>query len=385
MPVSTNKPVDDRYREIRRVTLVGSAVDLFLGVAKLLVGWLAHSQALLADGVHSLSDLATDVLVLVAAKHAHREADADHPYGHGRIETAATVGLGVALIVVGIGIVWDAVYRLFHPELLLHPEVWALLVAAFSVLAKEGIYRYTMRSARRLRSNLLRANAWHSRSDALSSVAVMVGVSGSLAGLSYVDAIAAIVVAGMVAHIGWRLGWSSVRELVDTGLDSEQLAEVTRTIMSVDGVETLHLLRTRRMGGKTLVDVHIILTEPHVSVSEGHQISETVRARLIKTGDDIVDVTVHIDPEDDEVAAPNRNLPLRKELLERLNQRWKDVNGAKQIQEVTLHYLNGKVHVELHLPLELGTDPGEAKNRSEAFQQALSSDSDIADVRVMYS
>ena len=251
MPVSTNIPVGDRYREIRRVTLVGSAVDLFLGVAKLVVGWLAHSQALLADGVHSLSDLATDVLVLVAAKHADREADADHPYGHGRIETAATVGLGVALIVVGIGIVWDAVYRLFHPELLLRPEVWALVVAAFSVLAKEAIYRYTMRSARRLRSNLLHANAWHSRSDALSSVAVMVGVSGSLAGLSYVDAIAAIVVAGMVAHIGWRLGWSSVRELVDTGLDPEQLAEVTRTIMSVDGVETLHLLRTRRMGGKT--------------------------------------------------------------------------------------------------------------------------------------
>ena len=110
-----------------------------------------------------------------------------------------------------------------------------------------------------------------------------------------------------------------------------------------------------------------------------------MRARLIKTGDDIVDVTVHIDPEDDEVAAPNRNLPLRKELLERLNERWKDVNGAKQIQDVTLHYLNGKVHVELHLPLELGTDPEEAKNRSEAFEQVLSSDSDIADVRVMYS
>lgn len=360
-------------------------MDLTLGVVKLFVGWLAHSQALIADGVHSLSDLATDMLVLIAAKHAHREADADHPYGHGRIETAATVGLGIALIAVGIGIVWDAVYRLFHPELLLRPEVWALVVAALSVLAKEAIYRYTMRSARRLRSNLLQANAWHSRSDALSSVAVMVGVSGSLAGLSYVDAIAAIVVAGMVAHIGWRLGWSSVRELVDTGLDPEQLSEVKNTIMSVDGVETLHMLRTRRMGGKTLVDVHIILSEPHVSVSEGHQISETVRARLIRSDDDIIDVTVHIDPEDDEVAAPNRNLPLRKELVERLNRRWAGVSGAEEIQDITLHYLDGKVHVELHLPLELGVDPEEARSRSRAFEQALNGDDDVADVRVMYS
>jgi cation diffusion facilitator family transporter len=383
--VSTNQPVDDRYREIRRVTLVGSVVDLTLGIVKLVVGWLAHSQALIADGVHSLSDLVTDLLVLIAAKHAHREADADHPYGHGRIETAATVGLGVALIAVAIGIVWDAVYRLFHPELLLRPEVWALLAAALSVLAKEAVYQYTMRSARRLRSNLLRANAWHSRSDALSSVAVMVGVSGSLAGLSYVDAIAAIVVAVMVAHIGWRLGWSSVRELVDTGLDPQQLAQVQNTIMSVDGVETLHMLRTRRMGGKTLVDVHIILSEPHVSVSEGHQISETVRARLIKSDDDIIDVTVHIDPEDDEVAAPNRDLPLRKELLERLNRHWAGVNGAEEIQDITLHYLNGKVHIELHLPLELGTDPEEARRRSLAFEQALNGDDDVADVRVMYS
>lgn len=385
--VSTSEltDTDTRYREIRRVTLVGSAVDLILGVVKLIVGWLAHSQALMADGFHSLSDLATDLLVLVAAKHAHRAADADHPYGHGRIETAATVGLGVALIAVGIGIVWDAVYRLFHPELLLRPEVWALVVAGLSVLAKEAIYRYTMRYARRLRSNLLQANAWHSRSDALSSVAVMVGVSGSLAGLNYVDAIAAIVVAVMIAHIGWRLGWSSVRELVDTGLDPEQLADVKRTIMSVDGVETLHMLRTRRMGGKTLVDVHIILSEPHVSVSEGHQISETVRSRLIKSDDDIIDVTVHIDPEDDEIAAPNRDLPLRKELLERLNRRWEGVNGSKHIKDVTLHYLNGKVQIELHLPLELGADPEEAKKRSHAFEQALSAEKDVADVRVMYS
>ncbi|MGD8617426.1 MAG: cation diffusion facilitator family transporter, partial [Gammaproteobacteria bacterium] len=148
-----------RYREVRRVTLVGSLVDLLLGVTKIIVGWLAHSQALLADGIHSLSDLGTDAIVLYAAKHSHREADDDHPYGHGRIETLATVGLGMTLIVIAFGIAYDAVRRMNAPELLVEPGIVALGVAILSVLSKEGIYQYSMRAARRLRSNMLMANA----------------------------------------------------------------------------------------------------------------------------------------------------------------------------------------------------------------------------------
>jgi cation diffusion facilitator family transporter len=141
-------PRSERYREIRKVTLIGSAVDLLLGVAKLLFGVLANSQALIADGLHSLSDLATDFLVLFAAKHAHREADTEHPYGHGRIETVATVVLGVALAIVAIGICVDAVRRLVEPSTLLHPGIMALVVAALSVVSKEIIYQYTVRLAR---------------------------------------------------------------------------------------------------------------------------------------------------------------------------------------------------------------------------------------------
>ena len=174
----------ERYAVIRRVTLVGAAVDLVLAVAKVGGGFLAQSHSLVADGVHSLSDLVTDLLVLLAARFARAKPDADHPYGHERIETAATVALGVVLIVIGAGIALDAVRRLFHPEEIRVPAWWAMAIAAVSVVLKEAVYRYTLRAARRHRSRLLEANAWHARSDAASSLVVIVGVGGSLLGLA---------------------------------------------------------------------------------------------------------------------------------------------------------------------------------------------------------
>lgn len=257
---------DARYREIRRVTLIGSVIDLVLGVVKIVVGWLAHSQALVADGIHSLSDLATDFMVLYAAKHASKDADEEHPYGHGRIETVATVALGVALVAVAFGLAWDAVGRLFHPDELLEPGGLALAVAAVSVVAKEWIYHYTLRCARRLRSDMLRANAWHSRSDAISSIVVVIGVAGAMFGYPYLDAVAAIVVAVMIAKIGFDLVRSSTMELIDTALEPEQIEAIRKEIFSVPGVRAVHMLRTRKSGGDALVDVHIQV-DPRISVS----------------------------------------------------------------------------------------------------------------------
>ena len=339
-----------RYRETIKVTLIGSVIDLLLGVFKILFGFLSQSQALLADGIHSLSDLATDAIVLYAAKHSHTEADEEHPYGHGRFETVATVGLGIALIAVAIGISIDATLRLFNPEKLLIPGMGALIVAAISIVSKEAIYHYTIHVARKYNSNMLRANAWHSRSDAISSVVVLVGVAGSMAGLWYLDAIAAIGVGLMVAKIGWGLAWHSIRELVDTGLDTERVEAIRQTILDVDGVVSLHILRTRRMAGEALVDVHIQVA-PHISVSEGHYVSETVRARIIKEIEEVADVMVHIDPENDEVTPPNTGLPLRRKLMAQLEQQWQGVDAARRIKEVTLHYLEGQIQVELKLPL----------------------------------
>jgi len=379
-------PGGERYREARKVTLVGGAVDLALGVLKIAVGWAAQSQALLADGVHSLSDLATDVGVIVAARHASRDADENHPYGHGRIETLATIGLGVSLIAVAIGIAWDSVRRLFQPELLLEPGMWALVAAAASVAAKEWAYRYTMRAARRLRSSMLRANAWHSRSDALSSVVVMVGVGGTMAGLAYVDAVAAVIVAAMVAKIGWDFAHESARELIDTGLAPEEVERIRDSILAVDGVRSMHTLRTRRMGRDALVDVHIQV-DPKVSVSEGHQIAEAARARLVEEVEDVNDVLVHIDPEDDEdedEPAPDDMLPLRQEVLERLDRRWRETVPGRDIRRVTLHYLDGRVHVDVVLPLDLAADADAAERARRALREAVAGEPDLGRVEVYF-
>lgn len=380
----TSNNHDPRYAEVRKVTLIGSVVDLLLGVSKIIIGYAAYSQALIADGIHSLSDLATDFMVIFASKHASRDADEEHPYGHGRIETVMTVVLGAALILVGIGIAYDAVNRLFVPETIVIPTMMAVVVAIISIVSKEIIYHYTMRSARRLRSNLLRANAWHSRSDAISSVIVLIGLIGAMAGLFYLDAVAAVAVAFMIAKIGWDLGYASLRELIDTGLDAERIAEIEDKIRDVDGVKTLHMLRTRMMGAEALVDVHIQV-EPKLSVSEGHQISENVRRRLIEDVEDVRDVMVHIDPEDDEQAAPSADLAERKQILSRLQQRWQTIAAAKEIRHVTLHYLNGAIHVEVILPLDYFTSLEEARACAKLIAEAGEKEEDVHAVKVLFT
>jgi cation diffusion facilitator family transporter len=371
-----------RYREVRKVTLVGSVVDLVLGVVKILVGVTAQSQALIADGVHSLSDLGTDLMVLYAAKHAHREADAEHPYGHGRIETVTTVALGAALTLVAIGIIWDAVRRLLDPALLLHPGWPALAVAFISVVSKEAIYHYTARAGRRLRSNMLLANAWHSRSDAISSIVVVIGIAGVMAGLPYLDAIAAVAVALMIAKIGWSLLWKGLQELIDTSLETDRVNAIRQTILGVSGVRALHMLRTRRSGSDALVDVHI-LVDPALSVSEGHQIGESVRARLVAGDDDVADVTVHIDPEDDELASPCTHLPLRDEILRRLDAQWDALQPRPAISRVVLHYLDGRVNVDVFVSMETGRS-GDMQARAQQIIEAAGSAKDIGEVRVYY-
>jgi cation diffusion facilitator family transporter len=390
-----SQPVDDqgnvlltssqRYKDTIRVTLIGSVVDLVLGVAKIIIGFIAQSQALIADGVHSLSDLITDFAVLYAAKHSHREADEDHPYGHGRIETVVTVGLGIALVGVSVGIMIDATHRLFNPNTLFSPGLLALLIAIVSVIAKEVIYQYTMVVAKRYRSNMLKANAWHSRSDAISSIIVVIGIIGSMAGLTYLDAIAAIGVGIMIAKIGWDLAWHSIKELIDTGLETERVKAIEKSILDVDGVTTLHILRTRQVGADALVDVHIQV-EPYISVSEAHYISETVRSKLIKEIEEVIDVMVHIDPEDDEHAPQSEKLPLREEMLKKMELAWANVEEARKIDCITMHYLQGKIEIELLLPLAIlhNAQPDAEKAVKERFIQALKDVEEIEKVSVRY-
>ncbi len=374
---------EERYRETVRVTLIGSVIDLLLGVGKILMGYIAHSQALIADGVHSLSDLASDFVVLYAAKHVRQDADEDHPYGHGRIETIATVGLGVMLILAAVGITWDAIEHILKPDNLAPPGFWALLVAAVSVVSKEAIYQYTMVVARKYKSKLLEANAWHSRSDAISSIVVLVGIAGSIAGYHYLDAVAAVGVGLMIVKIGWNLTFHSFRELIDTGLEPERLQAIRDSILSVDGVRSLHILRTRSMGADALVDVHIQV-DPELSVSEAHYISESVRLKLIKEIEEVADVMVHIDPEDDEHFQFRAGLPHRTELEQQLQSCWSDIPAARHIDHMVLHYLEGKIRVELLLPLSALKEGFSAMSLEEQFNRALAGCEEIETVRLRY-
>ena len=357
-----------RRQETNRITLWGVAVNFVLAVIKIVGGIIGQSQALLADGIHSLSDLASDAMVLLAVKHAGEDADEDHPYGHARYETLATVALGVLLITVAGGIAYDAILRLEQPDKIAVPALFTLVIAAISIISNEGLYHATRAVAQKIRSPLLEANAWHHRSDAVSSIVVLIGIGATYIGYPMLDAIAAIVVALMIAKIGLDLSRQSIQELVDTALEPDMVEQIKQTILSIDDVRQLHLLRTRRMGHNALVDVHIQVS-PKLSVSEGHHITESVESNLKDKFEEVNDVTVHIDPEDDETTASCKHLPLRSELLLTLNNEWAKHDVLKNIDNVTLHYLDGHVHVEACLPLHYLQDLEDADSLRQDFAQ----------------
>lgn len=379
--IDTTDPT--RYRASRRVTWVSIVTNVALSVAQVVIGVIGHSQALVADGVHTLSDLVTDGLVLFALEHSSKEADEEHPYGHGRIETAVTMILGGMLLAVGIGIAWRAGTRLWEAEAFVVPSALTLWVALFTLAAKEALYRYTIATANRYGSAMLKANAWHHRSDAISSLIVVAGIGGSLSGFAYLDAVAAIVVAFMVAKIGGELAWHALRELIDTGLDPEEREAIRRTIQGVSGVKAMHSLRTRRIAGQALVDVHIMV-DARLSVSEGHQIGEVVRSRLIKEIAPVTDVMVHIDTEEDLDDERRAALPLRDEILRRLETYFRDIPEAGRIEQTTLHYTNGRVDVELRLPLAAISRPEDAAPLRARFAGAVRSDVHIGHIEIVF-
>ena len=340
------------YKLIRKVTLVGSVIDGVLSILKLVIGLIGQSQALVADGVHSLSDLVTDVLVIWAARHAKEGPDENHPYGHERIETLATMILSVALIAISLGFGYDGVLRMLDPDKLQQPGWLVLAAAGISMLAKEGIFHYTNRAAEQINSNLLRANAWHSRSDAASSLIVLLGVVGVMLGFEYADALALIGVSIMIGWIGWKLGHDGIKELIDTSIDSDTLAQMLKTIAAVEGVNDVHQTRTRNMASKIVMDTHITV-DTKITVSEGHRIGDAVERALHQQFKDLSDITVHIDHEDDMHERPGYDLPLRSVVLADINQALATIKPksknlyADNFNEIKLHYVEGQIQLEL--------------------------------------
>lgn len=334
-----------RYHQAKKVTLVGGGVNIFLGISKILGGFFFYSHALIADGLHSFADLFIDMMVLFASKYGNQDADEAHPYGHQRIETAATLLLALLLILTGLGIAWDSFQHILSHTITI-PNYLAVPIAVVSVIVNELLFYLTRRVGQRIQSSLIIANAWHHRSDAAASAIVLVGIIGSLFGYTFLDPLAATIVGGLIIKMGMDYAWDSVQELVDTGVSPKEVEELRRMIAGVEGVNKVHQLRNRKMGGDIFVDVHVLVS-PCISVSEGHYIAQKVHYSLMQANRQIKDVTVHVDPEDDELVSPSKHLPTRLDLEKKYLQAWQA--AFPEIESFILHYLDGRISIEIKL------------------------------------
>jgi cation diffusion facilitator family transporter len=286
----------DRESRIRRVTWAGLCTNLALAALKLAAGVAGHSRAVVADAVHSVSDCATDVAVLVGSRLWSRPRDSDHQYGHARIEAVVTVLLGLILALVGLGIGYDAIVSMREP----HegpPGLVALVAAAVSIAAKEGLYRWTIRVGREVRSSAVVANAWHHRSDALSSIPAVLAVAGAIAlpKWTFLDHVGAVAVCVLIMQAAYKIVRPALGQLIDTGLPPHECAAILRATRECQGVGSAHDLRTRSLGPGIALDIHIEV-EPTLTVAQGHDIAEAARGRILELFPDVIDVVVHVDP-----------------------------------------------------------------------------------------
>lgn len=283
-----------RARAAWRSTWVSVAVNTALAAGQVTIGVLAKSQGLVADGIHSLSDLLADFIVLFATHHGQRGADEDHPYGHQRFETAASLALGTLLLVVGLGMLWSAFRKLETPGSIARVHAVALWIACAALVAKESLFRYMLAVAKRVKSGLLAANAWHARSDAASSLVVGVGIVGNLLGYRLLDPVAALIVGLFVGRMGWQFAWRSLHALMDGAADAVEVAAIRGTLLATPGVRNVHDLRTRKMGDLIFVDAHLEV-DATLSVEAGHDIAVEARRRVMQ-GHQVLDLMTHVDP-----------------------------------------------------------------------------------------
>ncbi len=350
-----HEPLDPtRYQESQRVTWVSVAVNICLTIVQIAVGLVAHAQSLVADGFHSLSDLVADILVLLANAQSSHPADDEHPYGHHRIETVASLALGLLLVGTGAAILWSAGVRLQHLDELPAVASIALWTALVALVAKEGLFRYMLVIAEKLRSPMLVANAWHARSDAASSLVVAAGIGGSLLGYRFLDPVAAVIVGFMILRMGAKFSNEAIRELIDTGVSDEEVKRIRATLRETPGVLDLHELRTRHMANRVLADAHIQV-DARISVSEGHRIAEMARVRVLARHPEVLDVLVHVDAEEDFDASVSAvDLPEREALMGHLHALLGE--DLPEFEKTLFHYLGKRVEAEIFLPPEVCFD-----------------------------
>ena len=290
-----------RLREVYKVTLTGSVINVLLLVVKFTAGILGHSAAMIADAIHSLTDFATDVVVLVFVKLGNKPKDKDHDYGHGKYETLATAIIGISLFVVGVLICYTGInktYRAIEGETLQQPGVVALVAAIVSIVLKEWAYQFTVRVGKKCHSEAVVANAWHHRSDALSSIGTMIGVGGAILlgdKWAVLDPLAAIIVSAFIIKAAWGLVLQSVKELTDASLPDAEEEEIMKLANEESGVREIHNLQTRRIGNKIAIEMHVRMPGS-LSLYEAHEHATDIEKRLKEKFGADTHVGIHLEP-----------------------------------------------------------------------------------------
>ncbi len=289
----------ENTQEVRSVTLIGLFVNIFLTLAKILIGYFSGSSSVVADGVHSLTDCSTDIAVIVGVKYWNKGPDSDHPYGHRRIEAMTTVFIGTILALAGFILIYNAVIKI-HSHQFIVPQWSAFIIAILSIFTKEMLYQWTLKKAEFLKCNALKANAWHHRSDAISSIPVALAIGFAKYDNSWamLDPIASVAVSFFILKSSYDIAWPALLELSDSGASEQKIKHIQELVSSVDGVVSLHQVRTRFQGNGLYVDLHIQVN-PNLTVIEGHAIAGRAKHILLDDDSQILDVLVHLEPCDD--------------------------------------------------------------------------------------
>lgn len=285
-----------RETYLRRVTWMGLLTNIGLSVLKFAAGYFGRSQALIADAIHSLTDTATDVALIAGSHYWSRPPDESHPYGHRRMETLVTAFIGLMLAAAGLGIGWESISSL-HEHNASQPGWFAFYAAMASIVTKESLYRWTAAAGKRIKSPALAANAWHHRSDAISSLPVLIAVGGALLfpSWSFLDRLGAVIVSIFILHAAMKIIWPAISELIDVGAPEEIQKKIAEISCCTEGVREVHAIRSRFISSSIQIDLHIVV-DGEISVREGHTIADSVENNIIASIPEILEVVVHVDP-----------------------------------------------------------------------------------------
>ena len=362
-----------------RVTVIGALVNIFLAAIKFVAGFIGNSAAMMADAFHSLSDLLTDLIVIFTHKIGQIPKDADHPYGHGRAENIGATIIGIAILLVSVGILID-VWHVIDSGLMVTPNWLAAGGAIISIVAKEILFHYTKAIGEKIQSPAIVANAWHHRTDAISSIAALIGIGAAMWGLPIMDPIAGAIVAILISKAGFEILSQGVKDLMDTSLSEEKVNKIINQVEQIPGVLQCHDIRTRRIGGKILMDGHI-LVDKELSVSEGHNIAETVRRELVKSWENIEDILIHVDTEDDSDLVPI--YPTSSEELRELSDPIiSSTPGVLERTNLRAHFTHGKAVLEVFVRLEKSISQKQAKKTIDNLKARLETLEHVDSVRI---